>query len=122
MQMNACKFRFIHKNICIYIHIYTLIHIFSTFQSKLAKIENRIKKEVNNFKMFPNSSSFQFKDWYIEAAKGPILASKGDVREKYERDILLPHLPDMLFANNHLKLTHKKGFGIHFKGILFLNF
>lgn len=65
--------------------------------------------------MYPNSSNFQFKEWYIEAAKGPILASKGDIREKYERDINLPHLPDMLFANNHLKLTHKKGFGIHFK-------
>ena len=68
--------------------------------------------------MYPNSSNFQFKEWYIEAVKGPILASKGDIREKYERDINLPHLPDMLFANNHLKLTHKKGFGIHFKGII----
>jgi hypothetical protein len=66
--------------------------------------------------MFPNSSSTQFKDWHIEAAKGPILASKGELREKFERDIKLPHLPDMLFANNYLKLTNKKGFGIHFKG------
>ena len=36
--------------------------------------------------MFPNSSSTQFKDWHIEAAKGPILASKGELREKFERE------------------------------------
>lgn len=69
--------------------------------------------------MYPNTSTYQFKDWYIEASKGPILASKGDVRDKYERDIQLPHLPDMLFASNHLKLTHKKGFGLHFKRFKF---
>jgi type 2A phosphatase activator TIP41 len=32
----------------------------------------------------------------------------------YEKDIVLPHLPDMLFADNNLTLTHKNGFGISF--------
>jgi len=45
-------------------------------------------------------NNYQFKKWYIETSKGHILASKGPVREKYENDIKLPHLPDMLFAGN----------------------
>lgn len=59
-------------------------------------------------------TNYQFKDWFIETSKGHILASKGELREKYEKDINLPHLPDMLFADNFLRLKHKSGFGIEF--------
>ena len=57
---------------------------------------------------------FQFNDWCIETSEGHILASRGELREKYEKNIHLPHLPDMLFAHNYLKLTHKNNFGIEF--------
>lgn len=64
--------------------------------------------------MFAKSNNYQFKDWYIESHKGRILASAGAQRDLYEREIKLPHLPDMLFPDNHLRLTHSTGFGIHF--------
>lgn len=64
--------------------------------------------------MYTRTNNYQFNDWFIETAKGRILASKGEQREKYERDINLPHLPDMLFADNYMRLTHKCGFGLEF--------
>ncbi len=57
---------------------------------------------------------FQFKDWTIQTCKGHILASKGEIRDKYEKTIELPHLPDMLFAHNYVSLKHKDGFGLEF--------
>jgi type 2A phosphatase activator TIP41 len=57
---------------------------------------------------------FEFKDWLIESSKGHILASHGELRDKYEKNIKLPHLPEMLFAENFLSLRHKDGFGIEF--------
>lgn len=64
--------------------------------------------------LYNKSSNYQFNDWLIETSKGRILASQGELREKYEKDINLPHLPDMLFADNFLRLKHKQGFGIEF--------
>lgn len=46
--------------------------------------------------------------------QGTILSSKGETREKYEKNLIIPHLPDMLFAENHLTIMHKSGFGITF--------
>lgn len=62
-------------------------------------------------------NNYQFKDWYIESCKGRILESKGEKRERYEKEIKLPHLPDMLFADNFLRLKHNKGFGIEFNAL-----
>jgi hypothetical protein len=39
------------------------------------------------------NSKYCFHDWVIESSEGRILASKGEVREKFEKDINLPHLP-----------------------------
>jgi type 2A phosphatase activator TIP41 len=64
--------------------------------------------------MNSRKTNYQHKDWFIETSKGRIMASKGERREKYERDINLPHLPDMLFADNYLRLKHKNGFGLEF--------
>jgi hypothetical protein len=64
--------------------------------------------------MHSRKSNYQFKDWHIETCKSAILASKGSLREKYENDLRLPHLPDMLFADNYLRLKHKQGFGLEF--------
>jgi type 2A phosphatase activator TIP41 len=62
-----------------------------------------------------NSTNYEFKDWLIESVKGHILPSKGELRDLYETEIQLPHLPDMLFADNVLRLKHKNGFGLEFK-------
>ena len=39
------------------------------------------------------SSKFTFHDWTIESSVGHILASKGEQRDKFEKNIILPHLP-----------------------------
>lgn len=39
------------------------------------------------------NSKYDFHDWVIESTEGHILASKGEIREKFENDIGLPHLP-----------------------------
>lgn len=74
---------------------------------------------MNSFKkmMYNKSTNYQFNNWYIETNKGRILASQGEQREKYENEIRLPHLPDMLFADNFLRLSHKNGFGIEFNAL-----
>ena len=61
-----------------------------------------------------HQTNYQYKDWFIESKKDRILASRGEVRERYERELELPHLPDMLFADNRLLIRHEKGFGIEF--------
>ena len=62
--------------------------------------------------------SFAFGDWQIETNKGKILESQGARRERYEQEIKLPHLPDMLFADNILRLQHRaRGFGVEFNAL-----
>jgi len=34
--------------------------------------------------------------------------------DRFEAQLDLPHLPDMIFADNCLRLVHEKGFGIEF--------
>ena len=38
-------------------------------------------------------SNYQLKDWYIETAQSRIQESQGERREKYEKELKLPHLP-----------------------------
>ena len=64
--------------------------------------------------MINHETNYQFKDWYIQSKKDRILASRGEIRERYERELELPHLPDMLFADNHLLIRHQNGFGLQF--------
>jgi len=33
---------------------------------------------------------------------------------RFEAQLVLPHLPDMIFADNNLQLVHERGFGIEF--------
>jgi len=58
----------------------------------------------------PNVQQFQFKDWNITSTKHRIMNSQeeSEVMDKIE----LPHLPDMLFLHNNLKLQHKQGLDI----------
>lgn len=72
--------------------------------------------------MFNKQNNYQFHKWYISSSSGRILASKGVQREHFERELpQLPHLPDMLFADNHLRLTHQldahNSFGIEFNAL-----
>ena len=60
-------------------------------------------------------SSYTYKEWYMETNKDKIMASRGEARDKYENDLKLPHMPDMLFADNYLLVKHENGFGIQFK-------
>lgn len=61
-----------------------------------------------------SSLNYSYKDWYFESTKGHILPSQGDLRDKFEREISLPNLPEMLFADNTLTISHKCGFSLKF--------
>lgn len=71
--------------------------------------------------MYNKENNYQFHKWHISSAKGRILASQGPSREQYERQLPhLPHLPDMLFADNRLKLVYSDptiSFGIEFNAL-----
>lgn len=36
---------------------------------------------------------------------------------RFEKELELPQLPEMVFAGNSLRLKHKGGFGIHFNAL-----
>lgn len=73
--------------------------------------------------IYNRENNFEFQNWFIASSKGRILASQGASRENYERQLPhLPHLPDMLFADNHLKLVYNhrepsNSFGIEFNAL-----
>lgn len=68
-------------------------------------------------------NSYEFHKWHISSTKGRILASQGAMRENYERQLPhLPHLPDMLFADNKLRLVFNRKdpenhFGLEFNAL-----
>jgi len=55
--------------------------------------------------------------WKITARKSHILASEGPERQNFEAEVRLPHVPDMIFAENCLHLQHETGFGIEFTSL-----
>lgn len=57
---------------------------------------------------------FSFGSWIITETKSHILESEGEKRKNFEENLELPHLPEMLFADNSLEILHKNGFGIKF--------
>ncbi|CAD5112146.1 DgyrCDS1385 [Dimorphilus gyrociliatus] len=60
------------------------------------------------------TKSFSFGLWTITETKSHILESEGEKRREFEENLELPHLPEMLFADNSLEFVHKNGFGIKF--------
>lgn len=60
------------------------------------------------------TNSFSFGSWTIKETKSHILESEGEKRKNFEENLELPHLPEMLFADNCLEFTHKNGFGMKF--------
>lgn len=65
----------------------------------------------------PVIEEHQFGCWTITATKCHILASEGPERQTFEAQLGLPHLPDMIFADNCLRLVHKSGFGMEFTAL-----
>nr|CAG4640941.1 EOG090X07SL [Eulimnadia texana] len=77
---------------------------------------------------------FDFEPWTFKTSKSHILPSKcianpncdlttdGEAEKccsvcRYSSQLTLPHLPDMVFSENYLKIIHPKGFGIEFNAL-----
>ncbi|CAG5126453.1 unnamed protein product [Candidula unifasciata] len=61
--------------------------------------------------------TFQFGPWTITSCKSHILESEGSHREKFERELELPQLPEMVFPENFLRIHHKSGCGVEFNAL-----
>ncbi|XP_059142040.1 TIP41-like protein isoform X2 [Physella acuta] len=68
-------------------------------------------------KKLPEQQKFQFGPWTISSLKSHIMESEGNHREKYEQELRLPQLPEMVFAENCLKIYHQSGCGIEFNAL-----
>lgn len=77
----------------------------------------------------PDSEDFTFGDWTVRVTKSHIMGSQCEAEEtctadttpehlcnfcRYERELSLPSLPDMVFADNILQLRHREGGTITF--------
>ena len=51
----------------------------------------------------------QCEDWHIRTVKSHILTN--DQEEEFSKDINLPHIPDMTFADNVVQLTQESADG-----------
>jgi len=67
------------------------------------------KKAVNQ--------QFQFGPWTMATCKSHILESEGPQKEKFDKELDLPQLPEMVFGENFLRLTHESGFGLEFNAL-----
>ena len=63
-------------------------------------------------KKTPVLENYQFGDWSIHTAKSHIVTSKES--EELSQQFELPHLPDMLFSNNRVEISHKSGASLQF--------
>jgi len=58
-----------------------------------------------------------FGPWHISATKSHILPSEGVDRKQFESQLDLPHVPEMIFAKNCLRISHEGGFGVEFTAL-----
>lgn len=65
----------------------------------------------------PEIQQFQFGPWKLTSVKSHILESDGPAREKFEEELELPQVPEMIFAENVLRVKHSSGFGIEFNAL-----
>ncbi|BFZ09862.1 hypothetical protein BsWGS_12901 [Bradybaena similaris] len=61
--------------------------------------------------------SFEFGPWTITTCKSHILESEGNNREKFQSELELPQLPEMVFPENYLRIHHKSGCGLEFNAL-----
>ncbi|XP_074660671.1 TIP41-like protein [Tubulanus polymorphus] len=62
----------------------------------------------------PKTDQYQFGPWTFTAVKGHILKSEGADRQQFESSLALPQVPEMVFADNVLRVQHEHGFGFEF--------
>lgn len=62
----------------------------------------------------PVKENCQFGPWTVSTVKSHILESEGLARESFEGQLELPQVPDMVFADNVLRIEHTAGFGVEF--------
>ena len=60
----------------------------------------------------PVLDTYKFGSWTISTSKSHILTSEES--DTISKQFELPHLPDMLFANNKVMFTHEKGASLQF--------
>ncbi|ESO84906.1 hypothetical protein LOTGIDRAFT_131242 [Lottia gigantea] len=65
----------------------------------------------------PITKKFQFGPWKLTSTKSHILTSEGSERERFENVLELPQVPEMVFAENILRLEHSGGFGVEFNAL-----
>lgn len=71
----------------------------------------------------PTEDSFEFSPWTITTVKNHILpsrpASDSSSNDPYAayHELSIPHLPDMVFADNLLRIQHKNGSGLEFNAL-----
>ncbi|XP_005090053.1 TIP41-like protein [Aplysia californica] len=60
---------------------------------------------------------FQFGPWTMSTCKSHILESEGPQKEKFDKEMQLPQLPEMVFAENFLRVQHESGCGLEFNAL-----
>ncbi|RUS75681.1 hypothetical protein EGW08_016547 [Elysia chlorotica] len=65
----------------------------------------------------PEIKEFEFGPWKMMTCKSHILESEGDQRKRYDNQLELPQLPEMVFPENILRVVHESGPGIEFNAL-----
>lgn len=71
----------------------------------------------------PTEDNFEFSPWILKTIKNHILPSKSTShspsKDPYAafHELSIPHLPDMVFPDNTLRIQHNNGSGIEFKAL-----
>eukprot|EP00105_Crassostrea_gigas_P045387 XP_019929535.1 PREDICTED: TIP41-like protein isoform X4 [Crassostrea gigas] len=63
------------------------------------------------------SETYQFGPWNMLSVKSHILTSEGPARQRFESQLELPQVPEMIFADNVLRVVHSDGYGIEFNAL-----
>lgn len=63
------------------------------------------------------TETYQFGPWNMLSVKSHILTSEGPARHRFESQLELPQVPEMIFADNVLRVVHSDGFGIEFNAL-----
>ncbi|XP_076466430.1 TIP41-like protein [Babylonia areolata] len=59
----------------------------------------------------------EFGPWSVSTVRSHILESEGPERDRFEEELELPQVPEMVFAGNELRLKHRGGFGLYFSAL-----
>ncbi|GFN75589.1 tip41-like protein [Plakobranchus ocellatus] len=65
----------------------------------------------------PDVKEFEFGPWKVTSCKSHILESEGEQRKRFDSQLELPQLPEMVFPENVLRVMHESGAGIEFNAL-----